>query len=63
MPRAPGTRLGTCEILAPLGAGGMGEVHRDTVARLDLVDGSGGRLVTREVGSVHAESGEQGHTP
>ena len=28
MPLAPGTRLGTCEILAPLGAGGMGEVYR-----------------------------------
>ena len=28
-----GNRLGTCEILAPLGAGGMGEVYRarDTV--------------------------------
>ena len=28
MPLTPGTRLGTCEILAPLGAGGMGEVYR-----------------------------------
>jgi len=28
MPLMPGTRLGTCEILAPLGAGGMGEVYR-----------------------------------
>jgi hypothetical protein len=28
MALAPGTRLGTCEILAPLGAGGMGEVYR-----------------------------------
>jgi len=26
MTLAPGTRLGPCEILAPLGAGGMGEV-------------------------------------
>jgi Tol biopolymer transport system component len=28
MPLTPGRKLGTCEILAPLGAGGMGEVYR-----------------------------------
>jgi Tol biopolymer transport system component len=28
MPLASGTRLGSCEVLAPLGAGGMGEVYR-----------------------------------
>src|SRR5690349_9914311 len=28
MPLTPGNKLGTCEILAPLGAGGMGEVYR-----------------------------------
>ncbi len=28
MSLAPGSRLGHCEILAPLGAGGMGEVFR-----------------------------------
>jgi hypothetical protein len=28
MPLAPGSRIGPYEILAPVGAGGIGEVHK-----------------------------------
>lgn len=35
MPLIPGTRLGPYEILAPIGAGGMGEVYRGLDTRLD----------------------------
>ena len=35
MSLAAGTRLGPYELLAPVGAGGMGEVYRATDTRLD----------------------------
>ncbi len=41
----PGTRLGPYEILAKIGAGGMGEVYRGRDTRLD-------RLVAIKVSNV-----------
>ena len=35
MSLAPGTRLGPYEVVAPIGAGGMGEVYRAKDTRLD----------------------------
>src|SRR5579862_7934437 len=35
MPLSPGTRLGPYEVLAPIGAGGMGEVYRARDTKLD----------------------------
>ena len=35
MPLTPGTRLGPYEVLAPIGAGGMGDVYRAKDSKLD----------------------------
>ena len=46
----PGTRLGDYKVLAPLGAGGMGEVYRarDPMLKRDVaIKGTAQRLVAR----------------
>jgi len=38
MPLSPGTRLGPYEIVAAIGAGGMGEVYRARDTRLNRIE-------------------------
>jgi eukaryotic-like serine/threonine-protein kinase len=54
MPLTPGTRLGPYEIVAPLGAGGMGEVYRANDSRL-------GRSVAIKVLPQHLSSSPEIH--
>jgi serine/threonine protein kinase len=52
MALAPGTRLGPYEIIAPLGAGGMGEVYRGRDTRLDRPVAV--KVISSQAGSAHA---------
>ena len=49
----PGTRLGPYEILAPLGAGGMGEVYRARDPRLE------GEVAVKILPTEYIEHGER----
>ena len=53
MPLAPGTRLGPYEILAPIGAGGMGEVWKARDTRLDRI------VAIKQLKSAHSARFEQ----
>ena len=60
MPLSPGHRLGPYEIVAPIGAGGMGEVYKATDTRLGrtvaikTLDGAHGERFQQEARAVAA---------
>ncbi len=54
-----GTRLGPYEIVAPIGAGGMGEVYRAQDARLVRIP----LIVITSSGIMISDSGHRDHPP
>jgi hypothetical protein len=52
---APGTRLGVYEVVAPLGAGGMGRLYRAVDTNLPRVEGPLDQAgVGAEIGGCHS---------
>jgi len=55
MPLSAGTRLGPYEILAPIGAGGMGEVYKASDTRLNRI------IAIKVLNGAYGERFEQPH--
>jgi serine/threonine protein kinase len=64
MPLPPGTRLGPYEIVAPVGAGGMGEVYKARDTRLNrtvAIKVSNEQFTERFQREAHADCGRDSH--
>jgi serine/threonine protein kinase len=56
LPVSPGVRIGSFEVIAPIGAGGMGEVHKATDINLKRAVGINRASVSPTRMSHHGES-------